>query len=95
MQIARLTSNGQITIPEQIRKKLNLKTGDKIAFVEKNNDVSIMNSSAAISIAALKKLQLAMEGEAEKAGIMNEDDVIALCAEVRRELYKKYYEDND
>ena len=66
MQIAKLTSNWQITIPEQVRKKLNLKTGDKIIFVENDTDnaVTIVNSS----VAALRKFQAAMEGEAEKVG---------------------------
>ena len=93
MQIAKLTTNWQVTIPEQIRKKLNLKKGDKIVFVENDNDdaITIKNSS----VAALKKLQTAMEGEAEKAGIIDDDDVLALCSEVRRELYAKKYADND
>ena len=94
MQTAKLTAKGQITIPEQIRKKLNLKTGDKIIFVENDNDndVIIMLNS---SVAALKKFQEAMEGQAEKAGIMNDDDIIEMCGEARRELYKKKYADND
>ena len=93
MQVAKLTVNGQVTILEKIRRKLNLKTGDKIIFVESDNDeaVTIINSS----IAALKKFQTAMEGEAEKAGIRNEDDIVKLCADVRRELYRKKYADND
>ena len=91
MQVAKLTSNWQVTIPEQIRKKLNLKTGDKIIFVENDNAVTIINSS----VAAIEKLQSAMEGEAEKSGIINDDDVLALCAEVRKELYEKQYADND
>ena len=92
MQIAKLTANGQITIPEQIRKKLNLKTGDKIIFFENDDDnaVTIANSS----VAALRKFQAAMEGEAQKAGIMDENDVIALCADVRKELYEKKYADS-
>ena len=36
-----------------------------------------------------------MEGKAEKAGIKNEDDVVALVKEVRRELWEKNYENND
>ena len=51
-------------------------------FIESDSDntVTIINSS----VAALKKLQAAMEGEAEKAGIMNDDDILDLCADVRR-----------
>ena len=91
MEIARLTENWQVTIPEQIRKKLNLKKGDKIVFVESNNSIIIVNSS----IAAIEKLQAVMEGEADKAGITNEDDVLSLCSDVRKELYENQYADND
>jgi len=93
MQLAKLSVDGQITIPERIRKRMNLKTGDKIMFIEGDSDnaVTIINSS----VAALKKLQTAMEGEAEKAGIMNDDDILDLCADVRRELYNKKYAGND
>ena len=34
MDLATLTSKGQITIPAAIRKKLRLKTGDKVFFIE-------------------------------------------------------------
>jgi len=33
MEIAKVSSKGQITIPIEIRKKLNLKEGDKVVFV--------------------------------------------------------------
>ncbi len=36
--------------------------------------------------AALEKIQKAMEGEAERAGLYTEDDVVALVKEVRAEL---------
>ena len=91
MQSAKLTTSWQVTIPEQIRKKLNLKIGDKITFVEDDNVVVIINSS----LTAIEKLQDAMEGEAKKAGILNDDDVAALCGDVRKELYEKHYADND
>ena len=34
MELAKVTSKGQITIPIEIRKKLGIKNGDKILFVE-------------------------------------------------------------
>ena len=46
------------------------------------------------SVAAIERLQSAMDGEAERAGIFNDDDVLALCGEVRRELYEKQYASN-
>jgi antitoxin PrlF len=39
MEIAKVTSKGQITIPVEIRKKLNLKNGDKVVFMEDQDKV--------------------------------------------------------
>ena len=35
MEVAKLSSKGQITIPASIRNKLQLKAGDKIVILEK------------------------------------------------------------
>jgi len=37
MASAALTSKGQVTIPIEIRRKLGLKTGDRVQFVEREN----------------------------------------------------------
>ena len=37
MATAALTSKGQITIPVEVRKKLGLKPGDRIGFIENEN----------------------------------------------------------
>jgi AbrB family looped-hinge helix DNA binding protein len=91
MEISRISSKGQVTIPIDIRKRLNLKEGDKVIFVEEDDRVFIANAS----LVALKRMEKVMEGKAEKAGIKNEDDVVALVKEVRRELWEKNYENND
>ena len=91
MEISRISSKGQVTIPIDIRKRLNLKEGDKVIFFEENGRVFIANAS----LVALKRMEKVMEGNAEKAGIKNEDDVVALVKEVRRELWEKNYENND
>ncbi|MCL1918783.1 MAG: AbrB/MazE/SpoVT family DNA-binding domain-containing protein [Peptococcaceae bacterium] len=82
MEIAKVTSNGQITIPSDIRRRLNIKDGDKVLFMESNDGVLMFNSS----MIALRQFQRDMEGEAEKAGLITEDDVVALCRDVRKEL---------
>jgi AbrB family looped-hinge helix DNA binding protein len=82
MEIAKVTSNGQITIPSDIRRRLSIKDGDKVLFMESDDGVIMFNSS----LIALKQLQKDMDGEAEKAGLISEDDVVALCRNVRREL---------
>jgi len=91
MEISRVSSKGQVTIPIDIRKRLNLKEGDKVIFFEENGRVFMANAS----LVALKRMEKVMEGKAEKAGIRNEDDVVALVKEVRRELWEKNYENND
>lgn len=35
MELAKITSKGQITLPISIRRALHLKDGDKVAFIEK------------------------------------------------------------
>ena len=42
---ATLTSKGQITIPKEIREKLDLKKGDKLVLVEKDGNVILRKVS--------------------------------------------------
>ncbi|MDR1565298.1 MAG: AbrB/MazE/SpoVT family DNA-binding domain-containing protein [Oscillospiraceae bacterium] len=79
---AKVMSKGQITLPVDIRNGLKLSTGDRVALIYENNRVILMNPA----IYAMEKLQEEMAGEAEKAGIYSEEDVIELCREVRREV---------
>jgi antitoxin PrlF len=80
MNLAKVSSNGQITVPVEIRRLLGIKSGDKILFFQnKNGDVVVSNASAK----AIRKAQAAFSGAAEEMGIKNEDDVQALVDEVR------------
>ena len=72
MDVATVTSNGQITIPSDIRVKMELKTGDKVLFFEENGRYFLQNSAAI----ALKRIQESMVGEAERAGFASPDDVV-------------------
>ena len=72
MEIAKITSKGQVTIPRDIRVKMDLKKGDKILFFEENGRYFLQNSASI----ALKKLQDIMKGEAEKVGFNDPDDVV-------------------
>ena len=81
MEVAKITSKGQITIPIQIRKLLGVKEGDKVLFVENEGRVMMMNSS----MEALQKAQAAFAGEAERVGLENEQDVVDMISELRRE----------
>lgn len=79
MEIAKVTSKGQVTIPLMIRNLLRIKTGDKIFFEEDDGKIYITNAS----LVTLTAVQSEMKGEAEKAGFESEDDVVAYIKELR------------
>jgi AbrB family looped-hinge helix DNA binding protein len=84
MELAKITSKGQITIPKDIREKMNLKTGDKILFFEENDKFFLQNSNTI----ALTEFQKAMEGAAEEAGFKDPDDVMNYIKELRKSQKK-------
>lgn len=86
MELAKITSKGQITLPVGIRKKLGVKDGDKVLFVEDNGKVIIMNAS----IQALLEVQKAFEGVADELGIKDEQDVVDMVKEIRADRAGKY-----
>lgn len=83
MEIAKVTSKGQITIPIAIRKTLGVREGDKVLFIEKDGGVLMINST----VAALRQAQSEFAGEAERVGLRDEEDVAGMMAEFRRERY--------
>lgn len=85
MELAKITAKGQITIPIHIRKKLNLKDGDKVIFIEENGRVVMENSTKI----ALREVQNAFTGEAERVGLKTEEDVIDLVKQFRKEKLEK------
>ena len=90
MNLAKISANGQITVPVEIRRLLGLKSGDKILFYQKQDgEVVLSNASAQ----AIRKAQSAFSGAAEAMGISSEEDVQTLVDEVR---YGKgrWYADN-
>lgn len=80
MNLAKISANGQITVPVEIRRLLGLKSGDKILFYQKQDGEIVMSNA---SSQAIRKAQAAFTGVAEDMGIYSEDDVQALVDEVR------------
>jgi AbrB family looped-hinge helix DNA binding protein len=80
MELAKVTSQGQITIPSDIRKYLNLKSGDKVVLIKENGRVIMANSTRL----ALKEVQDAFAGVAENMGLHSEDDVVDLVKAHRK-----------
>jgi len=81
MELAKITSKGQITIPAPIRKLLGVKDGDKVLFVQEGNKVVMMNAS----INALLEAQKEFQGVAEELGLKDEQDVVDMVKEIRAE----------
>lgn len=81
MELAKVTSKGQITIPVEIRNKLGIKEGDKVLFVEEGSRIFMVNST----LMALKEAQNAFQGEAERAGLKDEQDVVDLIRQIRKD----------
>ena len=84
MELAKITSKGQITLPIKIRRSLKLNDGDKVAFIEKEGLFIVVNPI----MLAFENAQKAFEGEAERLGLKDIDDVVALVKDVRAERRK-------
>ena len=76
---AKVMAKGQVTIPKDIRKVLDVASGDRITFVVEGNTVRIVNSA----VYAMHVLQKEMVGEAERADLSSDDEVMALVKKTR------------
>ena len=76
---AKVLPKGQITIPKDIREHLSINVGDRLTLICRDDRLILMNSA----IFALSEFQKAMEGEAEKAGLASDDDVVELIMQMR------------
>lgn len=90
MDIARVTSKGQVTIPIGIRRLMNIKEGDKILFFEKDGKIFVENAA----MVAFDKIQKGFEGEAEKAGFKTEKELQDYVKSIRKEMRGQQNEDN-
>lgn len=54
MELAKVTSKGQVTIPAAIRKLLGIQEGDKVLFVEEGEKVVMVNASTNALLKAQK-----------------------------------------
>lgn len=80
MNLAKLSANGQITVPVEVRRRLRLVPGDKVLFMEKPNGEVVVANAA---LAALAGVQESFAGAADDFGVRSEEGVQALVDEVR------------
>ncbi|MBP1156488.1 MULTISPECIES: AbrB/MazE/SpoVT family DNA-binding domain-containing protein [unclassified Paenibacillus] len=69
MEISRISSKGQVTIPKSIRELLEVDAGDRILFIEENGRAYI----AKASLVALNDYQLNMTKGARNQGISKQE----------------------
>lgn len=79
---AKVTTKGQITVPIEIRKRLNLQTGDEVLFVYRNSRVYVERIPSTVSADEVFGL-LAREGEGPL-------DLEAAREQVRARRYQRY-----
>lgn len=82
IEIVKISSKGQITIPVSVRNKLKLKTGDKIVIFEENGRFYFENSA----MLAFKRAEEAFAGEDAKAGFETEEDMQDYMREIWKEI---------
>ena len=80
LDMAKVTSKGQITMPASVRGAIGVHEGDKILFVQEDDGrVSLYGSNMQV----LRAAQDAFSGAADEAGLESIDDVVALVNDVR------------
>ena len=84
IEVSRITSKGQITIPKAIRKRLNLTEGDKVAFIEDESGKIMMVKSSTI---ALRNFLDTMHLEALDQEI-TEEELLNDLEQIREETWR-------
>lgn len=79
MNLAKISANGQITVPVEVRRLLGLKSGDKMLFMQNENGEIVVRNAAA----AIKNAQSAFSGAADVLGVKSEADAQALADAAR------------
>lgn len=82
MELSRLSAKGQVTVPKAIRERLNLREGDRVAFLEERGKVFL----AKASVVALRDLQETIRKEADVQGL-TEEELLRELERVREERW--------
>ncbi len=82
MDIAKMSSKGQITIPISIRQALKLKAGDKIVIQEENGRFYFDNAA----LVAFARIEKEFQGAASEAGFSSEEDMQEYMQGIRKKV---------
>ena len=50
MNLAKISANGQLTLPIEIRKLLGVKAGDKVLFIQNDEGEIVVSNASALSM---------------------------------------------
>lgn len=87
MVYANVNANGQITLPKEIRKKLDLEAGSTVEILEKNNGLEV-KKAVLIEAESLKRL-----AELAKRKGITHAELIKACREIGESTYAAEYGD--
>ena len=76
-------SKGQVTIPKNAWTALGIETGDRVTFIAEGVNVRVMNSA----VYAMMRFQEQMKGEADRVGMLTEEDVEERITQSRRPAF--------
>jgi antitoxin PrlF len=88
VEIATVTSKGQVTLPASIRRKLRLRKGSKLIFLEEGGEVRLLTGED------LEKRFAVFERRAKETGLTPRR-LSALVKEARDRLWREHYADRD
>ena len=89
MNLAKVSTARQITIPIDVCRQLKIKPGSKVLFAERANGEIVIENAETTAMRAfptnrsLKKAQKTLRGAADTAGLETEDDIMRAVREVR------------
>ena len=84
-ETVRVQAKGQVTIPTKIRRKLNLKKGDMVSFVETDEGV-LMKPAEVVMKEALQEI-----GDALKAEGITLEQMMERSHKIRENLVEEMY----
>ena len=82
MNLAKISANGQITVPIEIRRALKLREGDKLLFLQRDNGEVVVGNA---NLSALEEAQRAFQGVAKQMGNPSEEEIQSWVDEIRYE----------
>jgi len=85
----RVQEKGQVTIPRQIRKKLNLKRGDLVVFVETEAGVIVKPASVIAEDALRAEVTAVVRSVREKFKDYSADEIESMVEDAIRETRGK------